>query len=97
MNLLKNYYFLLINSFLLASKQTINEKIIKVHVVIEDNDHLKIQISLIDFQMSRFLYINISTVFSKLFLQSFFVQKLMNAYKNDYDKRFVGLKKRKFK
>ena len=97
MNLLKNHCSLLINSFLLASEQIINEKMNEIHVVIENNNHLKVQISLIDFKMSRFLYINASTVLSKLFSQNFFVQKLLNAYKNDYDKKLVELKKRKFK
>ena len=97
MNLLKNRYSLLINSFLFANEQIIDEEMNEIHVVIEDNNHLKAQIFLIDFKMSRFFYINASTVPSKLFSQNSFVQELLNAYKNDYDKRFVKLKKRKFK
>ena len=97
MNLLKNSCFLSINNFVFASEQTIDEEMNKIHVVIENNNHLKTQISLIDFQMSRFLYINASIVFFKLFLQNFFVQELLNAYRNNYEKRFVKLKKQKFK
>ena len=97
MNLLKNRCLLLINSFLLANKQTIDEKMNETHIVIENNNHLKAQISLIDFQMSKSFYINASTNSSKLFLQNSFVQELLNAYKNDYNKKFVELEKRKFK
>ena len=97
MNLLKNRCFLLINSFVLASEQIINEEMNEVHVVIENNNHLKAQISLIDFQMSKSFYINASIVFFRLFSQNFFVQELLNAYRNDCEKKFVKLKKRKFK
>ena len=68
MNLLKNRCFLLINNFLPANEQIIDEEINEVHVVIEDNNYLKVQIFLIDFQMSKSFYINASTVFFKLFL-----------------------------
>ena len=97
MNLLKNRCFLLINNFLFTSEQIIDEEMNEVHVVIEDNNHLKAQISLIDFQMSKSFYINALTISFKLFSQNSFVQKLLNAYKNDYAKRLVGLEKRKFK
>ena len=97
MNLLKNRCSLLINSFLLTSEQIIDKEMNEAHVVAEDNNHLKVQISLIDFQMSKFLYINASTVFFKLLSQNSFVQELLDAYRNDYRKRLVGLKKRKFK
>ena len=84
MNLLKNHCSLLINIFLLASKQIINEKMNKVYVIIEDNNHLKTSTSFVDFQMLKFLYIHASTVSFKLFLQNFFVQELLNAYRNDF-------------
>ena len=42
MNLLKNRCFLLINNFLFANEQTIDEKINETHVVIDNNNHLKV-------------------------------------------------------
>ena len=70
MNLLKNRCSLLINSFLFANEQIIDKKINEVHDVIKNNNHLKAQISFVDFQMSRFFYINASTIhcFYKIFL-----------------------------
>ena len=94
---MKNRCFLLNNSFLLVNKQIIDEKINETYAVIENNNHLKVQIFVIDFQMSRFLYINASTVLSRLFSQNSFVQELLDAYKKDYKKKLVELRKRKFK
>ena len=73
MNLLKNRCSLLINNFLFTSEQIIDEEMNEAHAVTEDNNHLKVQISLIDFQMSKSLYINASTVFFKLPSQNSFV------------------------
>ena len=41
MNLLKNRCFLLINNLVSANKQIIDEEMNEIHVVIENNNHLK--------------------------------------------------------
>ena len=66
MNLLKNRCSLLINNFLFTNEQIIDKEMNEAHVVTENNNHLKVQISLINFQMSKSFYINASTVLFKL-------------------------------
>jgi len=64
--LLEDYYLLLIRSFLLLNKQTIDENIDEIYAIICDNLYRRVQLFLIDFRLFDALVIDATSNSSKL-------------------------------
>ena len=84
-------------SFLSIKEHIIDEDANDVHAITNDVNHQKIQLFLMSFKLFDKLSINSITNFIKISLQHSFIQKLLNAYMKDYEKRIVGLNFKRFK